>query len=372
MNLNTTITLKPSDGFKSEFSVENLHTGVTANADGFALYGPWVDLPSGIWQIAITGDLVGNDENCFFEVTTHNGASVIFKSKIKNSSGLICNAMIDAKMPLRRLELRVFVSSKSVVKINSIELTRKSDRPFTHNLDILFNDGRVMDVYHLLGLRLILDKSSLVDSQLIALGSWEEAQLSYLQELISRCKGRVEKKLFLDIGAYFGLYSMLMLKTNFFDEIKAFEVDSFNYRQMLGNLLLNDIDFKIETHFLAASDNDGEGRFVPSTEHPTMNRAGMGLLAVSQSSDKETVVKTRKLDGLISPKNQIIFGKIDTEGHEVQVINGMVAMLTSNLCVFQIECLSPEQLEEVSRIMVGHGYSLINNIEADYYFSNFL
>ena len=372
MNLYTTLTLKPSDAFKSEFSVENLNEGITAHSDGFALFGPWIDLPRGVWEITIVGDLTCSSKNCIFEVTTNDGLTAIFNSQLTNSNGVICKGTINAHFPLKKLELRIFVTAQSFVKITSIELTKRSEQLFLHNLDILFNDGRTMDVYPLLGLRLILDKSSLVDRQLIVQGAWEEAQLSYLKLLISRCKGRPEKKLFLDIGAYFGLYSMLMSRTTFFDEIKAYEVDSFNYRQMLGNLLLNDIDCQIQTYFLAASDKDGEGRFVPSTEHPTMNRAGMALLLPWQSNEKETVVQTRTLDGLIKPRNQIVFGKIDTEGHEIRVINGMAEILTSNKCVFQIECLTSDKLDELNKIMTHHRYTLINQIEADYYYSNFL
>ena len=69
------------------------------------------------------------------------------------------------------------------------------------------------------------------------------------------------KKVFLDVGSYFGLYSMQMNRLGLLDRILTFEADAFNFRQLDANLLVNDPASRIERNFAAVSDEDGEVSF---------------------------------------------------------------------------------------------------------------
>jgi hypothetical protein len=87
------------------------------------------------------------------------------------------------------------------------------------------------------------------------------------------------------------------------------------------------------------------------------------------------VVKTERLDNLIAPRDQIVFAKIDVEGHEMAVLDGMTNIISSNECVLQIESLTFHQagelkLDGLKTFLRGHGYRMIHQIGPDIYYSN--
>jgi hypothetical protein len=72
-------------------------------------------------------------------------------------------------------------------------------------------------------LTFLLDPSSLVDQWLLKTGEWEKDQIDFL---FSNCieKNNQSQKIFLDIGSYSGLYSLLAFKMNLFRSILQVKV----------------------------------------------------------------------------------------------------------------------------------------------------
>ena len=62
--------------------------------------------------------------------------------------------------------------------------------------------GRSFDLYDRMGLRLLLDKSSLVDAWLISTGTWELEQIDRIKNAILAVGLLPGKKVFLDVGSY--------------------------------------------------------------------------------------------------------------------------------------------------------------------------
>nr|WP_275405114.1 FkbM family methyltransferase [Novacetimonas pomaceti] len=206
-------------------------------------------------------------------------------------------------------------------------------------------------------------------------GTWEEEQLNYLKRLAFEYRNDKAKKTFLDIGSYFGLYSLHMSRLNVFDEIIAFEADALNHRQLQANLLLNDPTLFIKTHNFAVSDNNGEAYFFPSWAHPSKNRGGVGLVAEELNLAHRVRVPTRMLDSVLSLSGNIIFIKIDVEGAEFSVLQGMRNILIKNRCVLQIESLifnesDIESNKKRNDMLMEMGYRLIHSINPDNYYSN--
>jgi hypothetical protein len=97
---------------------------------------------------------------------------------------------------------------------------------------------RTVDIYERLGLTLLLDDSSLVDKSVIESGTWEPEQLAYVASLTERFR-KFDHSVFLDIGSYWGLYSLLAMRSGVFEKQYAFEADRHNFAQLQSNIFLN-------------------------------------------------------------------------------------------------------------------------------------
>ena len=196
-----------------------------------------------------------------------------------------------------------------------------------------------------------------VDRYVDAFSEYENDQIDFFFSKLREYKCSC----FIDIGAHWGMYSLLFAHESSFGEaeIHAFEADRYNRYQLYGNLFLNKFHDRILVYNYALSKEDGELRF---HRHPENNR-GKSCIA----DDGETVVQAARLDSIIKMKSEVIGIKIDVEGHEVDVISGMTEMLANNDCVLQIESFS-DSLPHLKKAMENMGYTMINTIIDDHYF----
>jgi FkbM family methyltransferase len=224
-----------------------------------------------------------------------------------------------------------------------------------------------VDLHEALGFRLLLDETSLVDRAVIETGEWERPQLAFLAELIERMRGRGDT-LFMDVGAYWGLYSLVAHRSGAFDRLLAFEADPHNFAQLQANLFLNGAAKAVQCVATAVSDVAGTLVFRDSASHPDGNRAGTGVLhAGSELPGRE--VACQPLDALVPPGVRHILLKIDVEGHEANVLRGMAGLVARHRIVAQVEIFDLHQaaaLAEIERL----GLREIHRIYPDYYFTN--
>jgi len=215
-------------------------------------------------------------------------------------------------------------------------------------------------------LRLLLDPTSFVDQHIILHGVWEPAQLNYLFDLVMKYDGQ-KRRTFLDIGAYFGLYSLLAAKTGLFSEIFAFEADRYTFGQLHGNIFLNKFERSVFAKCAAISDHSYEGNFWESRYHPDGNRGGVGL-AVGPSGET-TRVQCLALDEVFDFSDRSLVIKVDVEGHEIQALSGMKRLLSENSVPLQVEAYEASQkslFELAEHLKLRH----INTIDVDHYFVN--
>lgn len=216
-----------------------------------------------------------------------------------------------------------------------------------------------------LGVLMLLDQKNLIDKNLLVRGVWEPEQLSTLTRLIrEHCMETEPPRIFLDIGAHWGLYSILMAKTGQFDRILAFEPEPTNFAQLQGNLFVNQAVGAIEAHHLAASDHNGE---VAIKAGPDFNRGR--TLVSNKIGTGEKGIPCRRLDDFLDLENACIVAKIDVEGHEAAVLSGMSDLLRRNHCLLQIESFGEDT--HTIESLLGEGYRQLQRIGDDYYFSNF-
>lgn len=227
--------------------------------------------------------------------------------------------------------------------------------------------GVTPKVYRRLGYRFLLDGRSHVDRKIIVMNRWEPRQMEFLTKAVGRFRGKGEP-VFLDIGAYFGVYSFLMLRTGVFRRIVAFEADAHNFAQLQANMFLNHATHAISAQNLAVSDRNGTVHILDSTQHPDGNRGGTGFALPDHQGNKfETRAVT--IDSHLHLRGEHIAIKIDIEGHEPQALRGMEQTLRENRVLLQIEAY-PSSREEVFSLMEQYGLRHVKSIDYDHYFTN--
>lgn len=222
-------------------------------------------------------------------------------------------------------------------------------------------------VYRRLGYRFLLDGRSSVDRKIIVMNRWEPKQMEFLTNTVE-CFRNAENPLFLDIGAYFGVYSFLMLRTGIFRRIVAFEADAHNFAQLQANMFLNHASHAITARNLAVSDHDGTVHILDSTQHPLGNRGGTGLVSQDHVGGKfETKAVT--IDSHLNLRGACVAIKIDIEGHEPAALKGMEQTLRENRVVLQVEAYEGTE-EEVFALLTNFGMRHLKSIDYDHYFTN--
>jgi len=238
-----------------------------------------------------------------------------------------------------------------------MRLYKKIWMSFRKRLFLLFNKRYY--IKHVHGIAYLLDMRNRVDRHIDAFSIYEKAQIDYLFLKLSD----ISCSCFVDIGSHWGHYSLAFAKESFFKEaeVHAFEPDRVNRYQLYANIFLNRFQERISVHEQAVSSAERELNF----HHFAENNRGRSSIA----EDGEAIVKTVRLDSVLPYRGKGIGIKVDVEGHELDVIAGMEEVLKNNVCVVQIESFD-DVLSELQKKMSGLGYSLINSIESDHYFSN--
>lgn len=201
--------------------------------------------------------------------------------------------------------------------------------------------------------RLVLcDMLEPVGRAMITKGLWEFRQFELLErEISARRDGR--RAVFLDIGAYWGLYSLYFEQSGVFDEIHTFEPSPRNQVLLDLHLQMNGLEEAINVHRIAIS---GEEGMLPLTEFGGGSRVGTG----------EGGVSARRLDDVLDLRDCFLVIKIDVEGHELQALEGMIRTLAENRVLMQIESF-PENKDAVFAKLDALGLEQVGFVPPDDY-----
>jgi FkbM family methyltransferase len=228
--------------------------------------------------------------------------------------------------------------------------------------------NKEIGIYEFFGLKLLLDKTSVVDKCIIENGWWEPKQFEYFTSLWEYARNT--DNMFLDIGAYFGLYSLKARQTGIFKEVYAFEADKYNYMQLQAQLFLNKITDIVSMN-KAISDKCRLGLSIASTSHPDKNRGGVGIVDEESTYPENSSfsVECITLDSMFSlVTNKTIVIKIDIEGHEARALEGMKNLILNNKVIMQVESMGSGK--HISKLVKELGLRLIKNIDEDNYYTN--
>ena len=189
-------------------------------------------------------------------------------------------------------------------------------------------------------IKIKLNINDWIQQNIFFLGSYEEAELKVLANHLK------PDNVFIDIGANFGLYSLIA--SQYIGEegsIFCFEPFPENYKSLCTNLSLNYLT-RVTVENKAVGSEKGELKLYYNNKE---NNLGMVSSKKTKDSDFVTVTKV-SLDDYLQTKylGENTFIKIDVEGFEYEVLQGMKKTLQSYDPIILIEVLDSNSKNDTS------------------------
>jgi FkbM family methyltransferase len=213
------------------------------------------------------------------------------------------------------------------------------------------------------GLKFIAGHDDLIEQRIAREGAWEAEQFEFIA---GKLKGQTFD-VFLDIGANCGFYSLIAAHKKLSSETIAFEPDPGNRAKLMRNIAANGLGEEIWVLDYALGDQPGETTLTEGSRH---NR-GESYLAQDTMPAGATTHRVRvvRFDDEFKIKAKRAFVKMDVEGYEFRVIDGMERTLKENFCFLQIEIFADDP-EKLKRRVTGLGYRYLGTVEFDHFFTN--
>ena len=220
--------------------------------------------------------------------------------------------------------------------------------------------GKIKFNYNIKNFKFEIDIRESIERKTYFQGNYEKERMTNLTQNSTRIKS----KIFIDVGAYIGFYSILM--SNVFEKIYAFEPLKRNFNILNKNILENNLGHKIETYNFGLG-SKAEKLFGGSNRKgELLQSSGFSLLDNINKSEQISIFRG---DDILSLNNEIITIKIDVEGFELDVLKGLEKLLKNNLCYLQVEIWDHNN-DSVFSLLNNLNYKFVETIEGDTYFSN--
>ena len=174
---------------------------------------------------------------------------------------------------------------------------------------------------------------------------------------------KINSDILIDIGANIGFYSIL--SSDRFEQIYSFEPNDRNFKLLKKNIKKNKLN-NIQIFNFGLGEKEELLLGNSNTKGELFQTSGF---SVSKNNEKGESVLIKKGDDILKLKNKILTIKIDVEGFEFFVLNGLKSTLINNWCILQIEIWEKNN-DEVHSFLKSLNYKMINLIDGDTYFSN--
>ncbi|AFS49656.1 methyltransferase, FkbM family [alpha proteobacterium HIMB59] len=211
-----------------------------------------------------------------------------------------------------------------------------------YNPDKIFH-GKYKNVEKIIKInqaKFLCNTSSYIEWGMIFFKGHEIALLRFFQNLIKSNNFN----LFLDIGANIGYFS---LPISYKIETLSFEPFPNNFEKLNINCSINNSNIK--TYNFGLSNKNKREKIFFSNNSPNL-----GNISLSPDKyfnlDKFKIINLKIFDDYFDYFGQNILIKIDTEGHELNVLKGMKKILKNNNCFIYIECISEETVTFFKKI----------------------
>jgi FkbM family methyltransferase len=177
------------------------------------------------------------------------------------------------------------------------------------------------------GPMLTFSSDMIIGQSLRTQGNFQERKIAEVTEFLASTLG-VQTETFIDIGANIGTHLVFALKEGGFLRGIAIEPDANNYRLLVCNLLLNNLESRVSVANLALSDSDGWAELELSPDnfgdHRIRSAESGAQLSFGESSRETYKVPKRHagdwFQGIAYERNKTLIW-IDTQGHEGNIFH---------------------------------------------------
>ena len=159
---------------------------------------------------------------------------------------------------------------------------------------------------------------------------------------------------FVDVGAHIGYYSNIIGRKLLNGRVICFEPSKENYSRLVKNIKLNDLQDIVKAFPLALSDkNEIKTLFLNQ-----FNDGGNSLEKSTHEAFSEENINCIRFDDFCEVKySNIDFIKIDVEGHQMKVLNGMKNTILRFHPTFLIEAQTKNEQDEIINFLKQFGYN---------------
>jgi FkbM family methyltransferase len=162
-------------------------------------------------------------------------------------------------------------------------------------------------------------------------------------------------RLFVDVGAHTGLYTLTALAADAAVRVVAFEPESRVRAALVENVKANGWEQRCEVRSEAVADRGGRATFhVP--HHPLPTSARLAGTPARPGAVDDISVPVVALDEALAGEERVDIVKIDVEGAQDGVVRGMRRVLSHHRPVLFIECLPADPLVEIEDLLRSAGY----------------
>ena len=217
---------------------------------------------------------------------------------------------------------------------------------------------------------MFLDFLDPIDREIILHQEFESLEINYLIKQINNNKINY----FLDVGANCGYYSINIAKEISDIIILSFEPNDEAYFKFLKSLEKNpELSKKIKLEKFGLSNKSTKLKMQSMVKFGYAQTGGSSVTNNNEIENNLNFFADFKIgDEVVKLNNEKIAIKIDVEGHELYVLEGIKKILQKNKCILQIEIFS-KNFEIVNIFLLSFGYKLFYEIKnrSNYFYSNF-
>ena len=218
---------------------------------------------------------------------------------------------------------------------------------------------------------MFLDFLDPIDRELILHNEFESLEINYLIKKININK----INFFLDIGANCGYYSLIIGKNFKHISVIAFEPNKEAFYKFSKSLNINpDLSKKINLN------NFGLSNVSRRLKMQTIAKFGYQQTGGASVTNNDTILKNHDSffadfkigDEYLNLRDEKLSLKIDVEGHELNVLEGINKTLVNNKCILQIEIFE-KNFNSVNNYLLAMGYKKIFEVKkrSNFFYNNF-
>jgi FkbM family methyltransferase len=188
---------------------------------------------------------------------------------------------------------------------------------------------------------------------------WDSKSILIWKQLASR------SETIFDIGANFGLYSLVAKMTNSKSKVYAFEPSLHALKMLRKNIAIN--NYEIEVYDIALSNVNGTANFNDLEKSSAASSLVIDTAEINKENLSLRQVKTITLNDFIKQKqiSKIDLVSLDVELFETEVLEGMGDLISTHLPDFLMEVINNEIGEKIECFFHDKGYLFYEINERD-------